>query len=63
MNSVLIYFFYILVGNRVAWQAVGDASKEESMSRFIEFLDRLCPLFRPFVQAHKADLEARELQR
>jgi DNA topoisomerase VI subunit B len=30
------------------------------MAGFIELLDKLCPLFTPFVEAHKRDLEERE---
>ncbi|XP_046665072.1 Golgi resident protein GCP60 [Homalodisca vitripennis] len=45
---------------RMAWQALGDLTKEEAMRDFILMLDRLCPLFTAFIEAHKADLEARE---
>jgi hypothetical protein len=45
---------------RLAWQALGDASQDEAMAGFIELLDKLCPMFKPFVEAHKRDLEERE---
>ncbi|CAH1388539.1 unnamed protein product [Nezara viridula] len=44
---------------RLAWQSLGDMSTEDAMINFVELLDSRCNLFRPFVQAHKADLENR----
>ncbi|GLH15424.1 hypothetical protein R5R35_009763 [Gryllus longicercus] len=45
---------------RLAWQALGSMSREEAMQGFVERLDGLCPLFKPFVEAHKRDIEERE---
>ena len=45
--------------NRLAWQALGEMNTEDAMINFVELLDSRCNLFRPFVQAHKADLENR----
>lgn len=42
---------------RLAWQQLGDISKAQAMEGFIELLDRLCPLFRPFIEAIKKDRE------
>lgn len=36
--------------------------KEDAMINFIELLDTSCPLFKPFVEAQKADLEEKERQ-
>ncbi|KAJ8687094.1 hypothetical protein QAD02_022888 [Eretmocerus hayati] len=38
---------------KVAWQSLGDISKEQAMEGFIVLLDKLCPLFRTFVEAQK----------
>ena len=35
-------------------------SQEEAMRSFITMLEQLCPLFQPFVEAHKRDLEERQ---
>lgn len=42
---------------RDAWQSLGSTPKEEAMVSFIELLDNVCPLFKPFVEAQKANLE------
>ncbi|XP_046749412.1 Golgi resident protein GCP60 [Diprion similis] len=42
---------------RLAWQNLGDISKEEAMEGFIVLLDKLCPLFKTVVEAQKRDLE------
>lgn len=34
---------------RKVWESLGDLSKLQSMEGFIDLLDRLCPIFRPFV--------------
>lgn len=31
--------------------------KETAMTEFVEQLDAMCPLFRPYVQAHKTEKE------
>nr|CAD7570081.1 unnamed protein product [Timema californicum] len=43
----------------LAWQSVGDMSREEAMSGFVELLDKICSLFKPYVEAHKRDEEER----
>lgn len=45
---------------RVAWQNLGNISKSQAMEGFIDLLDRLCPLFRPYVEAIKKDKEEKE---
>ncbi|XP_067011629.1 Golgi resident protein GCP60 isoform X1 [Anabrus simplex] len=45
---------------RIAWQALSNISREEAMIGFAELLDKLCPQFTPFVEAHKRDIEERE---
>lgn len=42
---------------RQAWQLLGNMSKEDAMLDFVTILDKACPLFRPYVEAHKRDLE------
>ncbi|KAK2157234.1 hypothetical protein LSH36_195g06048 [Paralvinella palmiformis] len=51
--------FLDVVGNdrRQAWMSLGDISRSEAMSEFIKYLDQLCPLFLPYVDAHKAEKE------
>ncbi|KAF0297489.1 Golgi resident protein GCP60 [Amphibalanus amphitrite] len=48
---------------REAWQRLGDMSRPDSMVRYIEMLDAACPIFRPFAEAHRRDLEAQERRR
>ncbi|GBN72291.1 Golgi resident protein GCP60 [Araneus ventricosus] len=48
---------------RQAWQALGDMSQRDAKSGFINLLNNICPLFRPFVLAHKCDLEEKERRR
>ncbi|XP_067127276.1 Golgi resident protein GCP60-like [Centruroides vittatus] len=45
---------------RQAWASLGDMVKETAMSEFIKLLDSTCSLFRPYVLAHKCDLEEKE---
>ncbi|XP_058800219.1 Golgi resident protein GCP60 [Phymastichus coffea] len=40
-----------------AWQNLGNLTKEEAMEGFIVLLDKLCPLFKTFVEAQKRDVE------
>lgn len=42
---------------RLAWQNLGDISKEQAMEGFIVLLDKLCPLFKTVVEAQKRDIE------
>ncbi|ODM92727.1 Golgi resident protein GCP60 [Orchesella cincta] len=42
---------------RLAWQALGDKSKADCMFDYVTTLNKQCPLFKPFVEAHKRDLE------
>ncbi|XP_077536985.1 Golgi resident protein GCP60 [Haemaphysalis longicornis] len=48
---------------RHAWISLGDTDRETAMKKFIELLNLRCPLFRPFVEAHKADMEEKERKR
>lgn len=45
---------------RLAWQNLGDITKEQAMEGFIVLLDKLCPLFRTVVEAQKRDFEEKE---
>ncbi|XP_072754593.1 Golgi resident protein GCP60 [Anoplolepis gracilipes] len=45
---------------RLAWQNLGDISKEQAMEGFIVLLDKLCPLFRTVVEAQKRDCEEKQ---
>ncbi|XP_033350731.1 Golgi resident protein GCP60 [Bombus vosnesenskii] len=42
---------------RLAWQNLGNISKEQAMEGFIVLLDKLCPLFRTVVEAQRRDIE------
>ncbi|OXU22332.1 hypothetical protein TSAR_008639 [Trichomalopsis sarcophagae] len=42
---------------KLAWQTLGDITKEQAMEGFIVLLDKLCPLFKTFVEAQKRDIE------
>ncbi|KAH6926364.1 hypothetical protein HPB50_017544 [Hyalomma asiaticum] len=48
---------------RQAWISLGDTDRETAMKKFIELLNLKCPLFRPFIEAHKADMEEKERKR
>ncbi|GAB1604567.1 Golgi resident protein GCP60-like [Argonauta hians] len=49
--------FLDVVGSdrRQAWQALRDMPQTQAMAEFVITLDRLCPLLRPFVQAHRTE--------
>ncbi|KAL3874937.1 hypothetical protein ACJMK2_037889 [Sinanodonta woodiana] len=51
--------FLDVVGNdrRQAWQAMGDMSRTTAMEEFIKQLDSICPLFRPYIEAHRTEKE------
>lgn len=40
---------------REQWASLGTMTKLQAMEGFIDFLDRLCPTFRPYVEALKQD--------
>lgn len=42
---------------RMAWQQLGKISKAQAMEGFIDLLDRLCSLFKPYIEAIKKDKE------
>ncbi|KAI0226191.1 Golgi resident protein GCP60 [Lamellibrachia satsuma] len=46
-----------------AWLALGDLSKEEAMVGFIEHIDQFCPMFKAYIQAHRAEKEEQERRR
>lgn len=48
---------------RQAWQNLGNMPQQEAKANFINLLHNVCPLFRPFVLAHKCDLEEKERKR
>lgn len=45
---------------RIAWQQLGTISKGQAMEGFLDLLDRLCPLFKPYVEAIKKDKEEKQ---
>lgn len=45
---------------RIAWQQLGTISKAQAMEGFLDLLDRLCPLFKPYVEAIKKDKEEKQ---
>ncbi|KPI92498.1 Protein TMED8 [Papilio xuthus] len=47
---------------RGAWQALGQMSQFQAMAGFVHTLDRLCPLFKPYLEAILKDLEAKKQQ-
>ncbi|KAJ0176048.1 hypothetical protein K1T71_008222 [Dendrolimus kikuchii] len=47
---------------RAAWQALGEMSQVQAMAGFIHTLDRLCPLFKPYLEAIQKDLESKKQQ-
>lgn len=63
-NKLLFYFlsfflplFYSI---RQAWQSLGDMKKEDAMKEFMDLLNRVCQLFKPFMQAQLAEKEDKE---
>jgi len=46
----------ILTFYRLAWQALGDMSTENSMVNFVKLVNKECTLFKHTVEAYKADL-------
>ncbi|XP_015930884.1 Golgi resident protein GCP60 [Parasteatoda tepidariorum] len=48
---------------KLAWQSLGDMSKKDGKAHYIKLLNEVCHLFRPFVLAHKCDLEEKERKR
>lgn len=47
---------------RIAWQHLGTITKFQAMEGFIDLLDRLCPQFKPYVEAIKKDREEKARQ-
>lgn len=56
LGNISVPTFYVC---RLAWQALGEMSQEMAMKSFVDMLDSLCPLFKPFIEAHKRDAEER----
>ncbi|CAF4875859.1 unnamed protein product [Pieris macdunnoughi] len=44
---------------RAAWQNLGQMSQIQAMTGFVHTLDRLCPLFRPYLEAIQKDMESK----
>ena len=40
---------------RLAWQKLGNLTKEQSQTGFVELLSRKCPLFSTFIEAHRRE--------
>lgn len=47
---------------REQWQSLGAMSKLQAMEGFIDLLDRLCPSFKPYIEAIKKDREEKRKQ-
>ncbi|XP_072931384.1 Golgi resident protein GCP60 isoform X2 [Epargyreus clarus] len=47
---------------RAAWHALGQMSQVQAMAGFIHTLDRLCPLFKPYLEAIQKDFEDKKQQ-
>ncbi|KAF9422974.1 hypothetical protein HW555_001517 [Spodoptera exigua] len=47
---------------RAAWQALGQMSQIQAMAGFVHTLDRLCPLFKPYLEAIQKDMEDKKNQ-
>lgn len=45
---------------RVAWQQLGSISRAQAQEGFIDALDRLCPSFRPYIEAIKQDRDEKQ---
>lgn len=45
---------------RLAWQQLGSISRVQSQEGFIDSLDRLCPSFRPYIEAIKQDRDEKQ---
>ncbi|XP_013194943.2 Golgi resident protein GCP60 [Amyelois transitella] len=45
---------------RAAWQALGQMTQIQAMAGFVHTLDRLCPLFKPYLEAIQRDLETKK---
>ena len=57
LESIFSIEFVFILCYRQAWQALGDMSKETAMEEFAKMLDTICPLFKPYLQAQKAEQE------
>jgi len=57
--SDLFYWSFVSV-YRMAWQCLGNMSREDAMAEFISFLRKSCTLFAPYVEAHVAERQERE---
>ncbi|XP_060587295.1 Golgi resident protein GCP60-like isoform X2 [Ruditapes philippinarum] len=57
--------FLDVVGNdrKQMWMSLGDMSKDGAMGEFVKMLDKLCPQFKPHIQAQKAEIEEQERKR
>merc|ERR1712127_446728 len=45
------------------WKSIGDISKEEAMTRYIDIIGKACPLFHAHFEAHKRQHEEKEKER
>lgn len=54
--TVCCIYIVFSVYYRLAWQALGDMSTENSMVNFVKLVNKECTLFKHTVEAYKADL-------
>uniref|UniRef100_A0A1I8HEC4 ACB domain-containing protein n=1 Tax=Macrostomum lignano TaxID=282301 RepID=A0A1I8HEC4_9PLAT len=45
---------------KATWQSLGDLSRERAQEKFVEILDRACPLLAPYLEAHLNEKRDRE---
>lgn len=45
---------------RLAWQRLGNLSGDQARSGFVDLLNRLCPLFTTYVEAHRREKEEQQ---
>lgn len=61
ISCLMVILFVVF--SRQAWQALGDMSQTTAMAEFVKQLDSLCPLFRPFTEAHNAEKQEQARKR
>lgn len=45
---------------RQAWSDLGSQSKEDAIISYVSLINDMCPLFKPYMEAHKREKEERE---
>jgi hypothetical protein len=65
LEIVLIVFFlyYFFVNNSQLWKSLGNISVEDATKKYIDVVNKVCPLFYAHLEAHKRHLEEEEQKR